>query len=505
MNQPIAGRYAAILSAFVLALLFSQCRKDRFITDASALLSFSTDTIFFDTVFTTIGSTTQVVKVYNPHGDNIRIDRILLEGGADSPYRLNVDGVNGDEHTDIVLEPGDSMYVFVEVTVDPGNINTPFVVEDRLLFSSNGNTQRVELVAWGQDAYFHGQPGGLFVLECDEVWNNDKPHVVYGIVAVDSACTLTINEGTQVYCHARAGLYIYKGVLNVNGSLNNEVVFQGDRLEAFYDDVPGQWGIQLSFQVQGAIGPDIATITRGGIWFFQCRPSTINYAILKNGGNGIQVDTTGTDYTGAVPCLTLTNTKIQNMTGIGLWGQGAYIYGRNVLVSNCGESCAYLSIGGRYEMDNCTFANYYSAGSRTAPAFALNNYYEDFNQNTQIRPLIGCLFRNCIMYGSSAGITDFNEFVVDVLENDAQQWQFKWCLVDTDINVSDDGNRWESMRNGQAPFFCSPDDGNFKLSSADSRMAGFGFVFDPDINGLSNGDWKGCYDFDPNPDGPCGL
>lgn len=486
-----------------MALALTQCKKDRLLTDPSARLEFSTDTVFFDTVFSTIGSTTQAVKVYNRNSATIRIDAIRLQQGTTSFFRMNVDGVNGSEVNDVEIEAGDSIYIFVEVTVDPGNVNTPFVVEDNILFSTNGNEQVVNLTAWGQDAYFHGRPGGLFILECNEVWNNDKPHVVYGIVAVDSNCVLTINEGTQVHCHAKSGLYIYKASLIVNGSKGNEVVFQGDRLEAAYNDIPGQWGIQLSFQVQDAIGPDIATISRGGIWIYQSPGCDIDYAIVKNGGNGIQVDTTGTSYFGDAPALNITNTKILNMSGVGLWGQGAYIRGRNLLVGNCGESSALFSIGGRYEMDNCTFANYYNEGTRTSPAFALNNYYEDINQNIQIRQLVNCVFRNCIMYGSNASLTDFNEMVIDLAEGANQQYQFKYCLVDTDVNVNDDGNHFESMRNGQAPFFCDPFNEQFKISSQDSRMQGFAFTFDNDINGLNNGDWKGCYDFDPDPSGPC--
>jgi hypothetical protein len=503
MQSSLINRILYFFLGLAVAITFSQCKKDQIISDSSANIELSNDSVLFDTVFTSIGSTTRYFKIYNRNSQAISISSIELLGGSNSAYRINVDGDDGTAHFNKELAAGDSIFVFVEVTIDPSSGNLPFVVEDKVRIKTNGNESLVQLSAWGQDAYFHGGLGELFILDCNETWNNDKPHVIYGIVALDEGCTLTINEGTQVYCHAKSGLYIYRSTLNIRGTKNNEVVFQGDRLDLDYRDLPGQWGTQLSFQVEGSGGPEIGTVSRGGIWLYQSPGSSIDYAIIKNGGMGIQVDTTGVDYSGSTPSLLLTNTKILNMSGIGLWAQGGYIKGYNVLVGNCGEACAFLSIGGRYEMDNSTFANYWSNGNRTAATFVLNNYYEDINQVIQVRPLIGSVFRNCIMYGSNASLTDYNEFIVDMVEAGNPEYQFKYCLVDTDINVSDDGNHWESMRNGQAPYLCNPSEGNFKISVDDSRMQGFPFTFDADINQISNGDWKGCYDFDNVSTSPC--
>lgn len=476
--------------AFMLASGLISCRKERFTTDPADLLRFSQDTLLFDTLFTTIGSTTQVFKVYNPHSEAIRIDEVRLENGSSSQFRINVDGDNGFAFSDIEIRAGDSVFVFVEVTIDPGNASTPFIVEDRILFETNGTTQDVDLVAWGQDAYFHGGLDGLFELDCNEVWGNDKPHVVYGIVMVREGCNLTITEGTQVYAHARSGIFVNGGCLLVQGSLNNEVVFQGDRLEPEYADLPGQWGIQVDVQVETTSGPDILSVARGGIWIFRSPCSVIDYAVLKNGGMGIQVDTTGTnDF-----ALELTNTRIENMSGIGLWGRGAHIRGRNILAGNCGEGCGIFEYGGKYQLDNCTFANYWSYGTRTAPSFALNNYYPVSNTQIEVRTLVDCAFRNCIMYGNNAFLNDFDEFIIDVVEDELQQYAFRYCLVDTEINVNDDGNHWESMINQQTPFLCNPSNGNFSISNGGSRMLGgpFGQF---DINQNETGDWKGCYDY----------
>ena len=228
---------------FLVFILFSKCKKDDLFVESGGTLEFSTDTVLFDTVFTTVGSTTEYLKVYNRENRSVRISSLFIEQGSQSQYRINVDGIPGSEHTDVVIGPKDSMYIFIEVTVDPNNSNTPLILEDNLVFVTNGEEQRVNLAAWGRDAYFHGNLGSLFTLDCDEIWNSDKPHVIYGLVAVDSCCTLTINQGTEVYFHNNSSLLVYKGTLNVNGTTTSRVTFQGDRLESFYDDVAGQWGL----------------------------------------------------------------------------------------------------------------------------------------------------------------------------------------------------------------------------------------------------------------------
>ena len=58
--------------------------------------------------------------------------------------------------------------------------------------------------------------------------------------------------------------------------------------------------------------------------------------------------------------LTIKNSIINNMSGLGILGQGAYIEGENLLVSNAGQYALALNIGGSYDFKHCTFANYYN-------------------------------------------------------------------------------------------------------------------------------------------------
>src|SRR5690554_31376 len=102
----------------MLSSMFYSCRKDDFTTDSGAILSFSTDTLLFDTVFTTMISTTKRIKVYNKNSDNLIISDIRLQNGANSQFRINVDGLSGNQHSDIEIRAGDSIYIFLEVTID---------------------------------------------------------------------------------------------------------------------------------------------------------------------------------------------------------------------------------------------------------------------------------------------------------------------------------------------------------------------------------------------------
>ncbi|MFB6307179.1 MAG: choice-of-anchor Q domain-containing protein, partial [Flavobacteriales bacterium] len=164
---------------------------------------------------------------------------------------------------------------------------------------------------------------------------------------------------------------------DVNGTKDNKVVFQGDRLQSLYADEPGQWE---------------------RIWFLESKGSEIDHAIIKNGVVGLQVDTLGDAST---PAVTLNNTVITNCSSTGLLTQaGAYVVANNCEFSNCGEYTAALTTGGRFEFTHCTFANYWSQSTRETPALLINNFFEDRNENIRTRPIKNSEFHNCIAYGT---------------------------------------------------------------------------------------------------------
>ncbi len=422
--------YGSLGLLFVL-LLFTECRKDKILTAPSARLEFSTDTVQFDTVFTTIGSVTRELKIYNDHSQPIIINRADLAGGEGSMFRMNLDGMPGDHHEAIEIPANDSLFLFVEVTVDPNNANTPMVVEDSIIFRTNGNRQQVKLVAWGQDAHFHsnviyGCNGGNGILQ----FSNDKPHVIYGTVAIDTNCVLSIQEGTQVHFHPNSRLVVLKdGRIEVNGTKNNKVVFQGDRLESIYEDEPGQWE---------------------RIWLIENDDSYFQHAIIKNSIIGLQVDTVGSNGN---PSVTLDNTIIQNASSAGLLAQaGAHVVANNSLFADCGEYTAALSSGGEYHFTHCTFANYWTFASRETPAFLLTNHYEDASGNREVRPITNSEFVNCLFYG-----TQEDEFIVDTDDEEATDFLFDHCLVRTSESTS--GNQYQSVIRNEDPLFESTSGG----------------------------------------------
>lgn len=479
----------------LLAVLTSGCRKVQFSEDPALQLEFSADTILFDTVFTTIGSVTLPLKVYNRNTEAVRIDEIELVGGSESPFRVNIDGEVGPSVSDWPILAEDSLWVFLEVTVDPNALSTPFVIEDELRFNTNGNEQHVHLIAWGQNAHFHGGLGELNPLpSCDEVWTADLPHVIYGIVEVEPGCTLTIEEGTQVHVHDGGGLLVYQSTLKVEGELGNEVVFQGDRLESSYEDVPGQWGIEIDFQFETEYGIEEVTAQRGGIWLFGGVECTMDYAVLKNGTIGLQVDTTGTDQ---APALDIRNTVIHNMSAYGLYAQGGTIEGYNNLFYDCGQSTAAFTLGGTYKLDHCTFANFWSEGVRQSPSVLFTDWYEDINGNIQVRSLEGSAFNNCIFWGNNYSLTDFDELVVSLLNPPASP-VIRFSAVD----VQDPDFPLEILEatlTENTPPFASTSDRDFHLSSNNSLWDGGNsqFSIGLDLDGLPRAIGQpdmGCYE-----------
>ncbi|MCZ2249912.1 MAG: hypothetical protein LC111_14230 [Bacteroidia bacterium] len=394
----------------LLALFVGGCKKEiGFTEESSSKLSFSTDTVIFDTVFTEVGSATQQFKIYNPYKKKLLVKKIWLAKGQNSLFRLNIDGVPGNTANNIELMPGDSLFVFVEVTINPLNSNTPMIVTDSVLFETNNNIQDIDLVAWGQDAhyirpntYINGLPPLNIIAKENEniTWGNDKPYVIYGYAVVDSAAVLNIEAGARIHFAKNSGLWVYRyGSLQVNGTKDSPIIFQGARLDYDYRDIPGQWD---------------------RIWINEGSISNFNYAEIKNGFIGLQVETIIGRQNNDQTLVNLKNTKIYNMTAYGLFSRYYSIRGQNLLVTNCGENTVALTMGGNYNFRHCTFANFYSASTqRQSPLLVINNY-----NNNQVFPLDSCYFGNCIVYG---GIE--NEISIDSKPGQNFNYLFENTLI----------------------------------------------------------------------------
>jgi hypothetical protein len=435
-----------------LLILSYSCRKDiTYSSDPGLRLTYSEDTVYFDTVFTSIGSITKRLKVYNPHNQNILISEIRVGGGEQSQYRINVNGNIGYAHQDVEILANDSIYVFAECTLDPLDQNAPMIVEDSLMIFVNGNNDLVRLVGWGQDAHFHYPDKSLTIgnttihysIVCDEIWTNDKPHVVFGYAVVDTDCELQMQAGTRVHMHNGAVIWVYDGgTIKIDGDFGNEVVIQGDRLEPSYEEIPGQWG---------------------AVWLSAgSTDNEIDWAVIKNGTVGLRVDTLGASPVN----LKVSNTIIRNMSSVGLLGQGTVIEGENLAIYNCGEHCLVLNIGGEYTFNQCTFGNYWTYGSRQTTSILMKNYYEDINQNIIVRPIDQADFLNCIVYGNLP-----NEVAWDKIPNTGLEFQFDHSLIRVvksdwdDIVDFSDPDYFVDCKFNQNPNFVDPQEGNYQLDT----------------------------------------
>jgi hypothetical protein len=351
--------------------------------------------------------------VYNNNNQKIKISSIWLAGGNNSNFKINIDGAPATQVSNIEIAAKDSIYIFVKVTVNPNSSNSPFVINDSIMFETNGNIQRVQLVAWGQNAYYYTPNHFLpnlppySIIRHNDVWTNDKPHVIYGYAVVDSAYSLTIKENTRVYLHPNAVLWVYRdGTLKVDGELGNPVTFQGDRLDDSYQTVPGQWG---------------------KIWISEGSNNYINYAVIKNGTVGIQIDTLPDNCT--APALKITNTIIENMSSVGLLAQGSWVEGYNCVIGNCGQNAMWLNIGGNYDFKHCTIGNYWNYSVRTTASLDLNNWYQDVNNNYNGRNL-NANFGNCIVYGDNT-----DEIQLDKYTSATFDYTFDHCLLKTQFDT----------------------------------------------------------------------
>jgi hypothetical protein len=232
-------RIPFVVLLLITALAFSifSCRKqDEISTNHGLKLSFSADSVVFDTVFSSLGSATRQLMIYNNNNERLNISSIRLGNASSSPFRINVDGKPGTQLYDIEIPGNDSLFVFLRVTIDPADQQNPFIIEDDLVIETNGNSQQVKLIAWGQDAVYivadqqiAGFPPFKVVADSLEttIWTAEKPYVVYGYALIDSYGTLQIEAGTQVHFHDKSGLWSFsEGQLIVNGTAESPVLFR---------------------------------------------------------------------------------------------------------------------------------------------------------------------------------------------------------------------------------------------------------------------------------------
>lgn len=340
------------------------------------MVSFSEDTLRFDTVFTTSGSVTQSFKVFNQNDQKIRFSEIKLMGGVSSPYRININGANTLSLENVELAANDSLYIFVKVTIDPNTSTLPFIVSDSIRIAYNGTERFVQLESFGQNAHFLRNN----TITTNTVWTNDLPYVIIGGLVVDTSVQLNIEAGCRIHCHADAPVIVH-GSLNCNGTKTNPVIFQSDRLDDPYRNFPASWpGIIFS-----SVSVD----------------NNMRFTEIRNAYQGIILDGPALNSN---PKLMLHQSIINNIYDAGIIALNSSLRVDNALISNCGKNIQ-LAGGGDYQFVNCTvasFSNNYII--HAAPVLAIADQIET-SAGIVNNPL-NATFTNCIFWGSDSDFDD---------------------------------------------------------------------------------------------------
>ena len=392
----------------LLAIAFTKaCDYDLSFSPAQTQdIRFSSDTVYLDTVFTSIGSSTYNLRIYNQANHNIKIGSIRLGQASDSQFRLNVDGMHGQDFNDVEILANDSIYVFIETTVNIKDYaaNAPeFLYNDQLLVDE----QTVELITLVKDAIFlypkredgfkemiplgtdeEGNAFGIegFYLEDNElIFTNERPYVIYGYAGVPSEKTVRFEAGARIHFHDNSGLIAAElssvhvlGEQSADAEMQEgEVIFEGDRLEPFFENIPGQWG---------------------AIWLTAGSTNHIfRHATIKNASVGILMDYNDETEN---PTLVLEQTQIHNSSAVGLWAKTGHVRAVNSIFGNAGNASFFGNIGGSYEFTHCTFANYWNRSFRSTPAVILNDYVPISETEDFVMPLEKAVFANCIIDGN---------------------------------------------------------------------------------------------------------
>ncbi|MGB1247443.1 MAG: choice-of-anchor Q domain-containing protein [Chitinophagales bacterium] len=436
--------FAIAFLCFVVALT-SSCNKDKIYTSGTGALTFSEDTLTFDTVFTTLGTSTRFFKVENTKKSDVHIDKIIIAEGDASPFRLNVDGVTvmGTEIENVIVPADDYIYIFVEATLGENNQSDPLIILNELQYHYNGGIQSSYLRAWGQDAYFHY--GEVYENE-NVIWQNDKPHVIVGNeefqsgLGVDSFSTLTIMPGCRVYTALGDGILVDGELIVGQAGSMDSVVFEGDRQEIEFDDIPGQWfGI-------GLLGGSTAE-------FHNVTINEANYGIMARfiGGNFSSFTDAGR------PDITLDKVLIKNTAQNALIGLNAKITAENCIFHSAGNNLVSLVLGGEYDFDNCTLYNSGGLGlSHDEELLAISDIASNGFSGGEGN-LDQADFTNCIVYGTLQ-----EEILINNSSNGAFEYQFENCLVKTLANT--DTSVYINCVVNDNPQFESTSDRDFHLT-----------------------------------------
>lgn len=473
-------RHFTLLFIIGTLLTFCSCRSDFETVASTGNLTFSKDTVYLDTVFTNLSSSTFTLKVYNHSEDDINIPIIKFKNGLSSKYRMTVDGAQGNQakmFENITLLAKDSLYIFIETTVESDNTTpTEFLYTDQIEFDSGANLQKVELVTLVQDAILlypnrnadgttetlpigNEKIDGFYLDKNDPIhgnellFNNKKAYVIYGYAAVPEGETVTFESGARVYFHANSGLIVSKNAsVNINGApsktdkLENEVIFSNDRIQPDFAYIPGQWG--TIWLQEGSTNNKIQNLT--------LKNATVGLLIDGNNGSTVSIK----------------NTQIYNCTNYGIQAKNAKVEGENVAINYTGQASLACTYGGNYKFTHCTFNNNWSSPGQLA--LMISNF--NLGATPEVKDLTEATFNNCIIYGSYS-----NEMLLSKKSGATFEYQFNNCLLkfnnsdnkytkDPDYQFDTDPAHYNAIILNKDPKFFNSNINNFNIDETSSAF-----------------------------------
>jgi len=391
-NKPVRKIYL-LLATIVTLSLYSCDDSDDFDSDPDMRLSFSTDTVKFETSLSNVDSPTKQFMIYNRNDKGLRIESIEIMNSNTSGFRINIDGEKGTKLSDIEILRKDSLYAFVEITAKS---DCPPIIRDSIRFITNGNIQFVQLEAIGQDIYiWKGKR-----LTADTVLTNEKPFLIFDSLVIEKCAKVEMKEDVKFYFHHKAALIVH-GTIEAEGSIEKPIVMRGDRFDNIngnipYDNVPGRW--------------------EGVVFSKDSYNNKLENVLIKNAVKGI----TFVNSSPQTKKATLINTIVQNTSEYGVQATNCTIDGVNCLFVNSAGPALSL-YGGKYSFIHCTIANYYTWSSRQYPALMISNASENLSD---AYPLTICDIINSIVCGSSN-----NELILTEIPNTDFQYSFSNCLI----------------------------------------------------------------------------
>ena len=459
----------------LLALLVVACSDyESFSNNPDFRLVFSQDTVAFDTLVSTIPSSTKTLYAFNNNGNGMRISTIQLEGGAESRFRVNVDGrylANGIWHDFEVLKH-DSLIIRIEMTPPEVGSNEPLYFKDRLYFTlENGVTQTVVLSGGSIDAYI--QKGGL-IIETDATLLTDKPYVIYDSLVVKEGVTLTLTEGTKLMFHDKAALHVY-GRLLVEGSIEKPVVLRGDRMDhmfdyLLYDNTPSRWeGIIIH---NGSYGNEL----------FQCDLHSSCFGIIVEDTEQAVPDETN-------PSVTLDCCILHNIGGDGLQFNNCVSKVTNTQISNTLGHTVNIN-GGIHNFVYCTLAQFYPFTANRGDGLHLASC-ADGGEYGKLRK---AHFINCV-------ITGYGEDVImgeNIPQDGSCDYLFHHCFLNTPPVVDEEffvGNIFDRDKQSGEDLKLVRDE-NFVLFDTENLIYDFTPKAESQIRSLADGNYVGVPSFD---------